>query len=379
VSWIGGLALLLAGCGCQDPGADSAPGDSRADSEPYDSDSGEPVEETGEPWGAVGLLSLNLHCLRLDGTDFRSNTERFEAIAAAVAAEEVRVIALQELCVSAQESAPDLLEQALEQATGQDWSMATAFAHIAWEGTDDEAEELVGLAVQGGLSQPRELVFHVQEGLRRVGVQGLWDAGQGTVAISSVHLDHQHEEARLGQARQAAIEGLVTQAGASALVAGDFNAQPGQPALEAMAAMGFEDACAGLDDDRIDYLWLHAGAALGADDCERIFVGERYPEVSDHPGMLVRVQPRSPPSMALTELRTDHVVGERFLAIRGDQAPLSWELGWPASRDGDRWTAVFTELSGSFEYKWLIDDADWQQGENLQGQSGQDNRASVSF
>jgi hypothetical protein len=40
---------------------------------------------------------------------------------------------------------------------------------------------------------------------------------------------------------------------------------------------------------------------------------------------------------------------------------------------------VFTELSGSFEYKWLIDDADWQQGENLQGQSGQDNRASVSF
>ncbi len=370
--------LLLAACTCQQGG----PPDSAGADSPLGDSAGETggiVEETGEPDGSFGLLSLNLHCLRLDGTRYASNAARFEAVAAAVAAEEIRVIALQELCISAEESAPAMLEQALEASTGQGWSVVTAFAHSAWEGTEDEAEEHVGLAVQGPLEQPRELVFHVQEGLRRVGVQGLWDPGDGPVAISSVHLDHQHEDARLAQARQSAIEALVTEAGASAVVAGDFNARPGEPAPEAMVSMGFEDAGAALDDDRIDFVWLHAGAALALEGCERIFTGEPYPEVSDHPGMLATVRPAAAPALSLTTIRTSYSSEERFLALRGDQEPLSWDRGWPASRAGEGWTAAFSELSGAFEYKWLLEDLAWQQGENLAGQAGEDNQGEVTF
>jgi len=373
--------LLLAAC-TVDPSDSQAPADNEppGDSQPVDSGDSEP-EDSGDPPDEQGfaVLSLNLHCLETGGTEYSTNTDRFAAIAEAVVAEGVQVIALQELCETSQESASALLEQALEDASGLAWSLTTTFAHVGWEGTADEADEYVGLAVQGSFLQEREIEFHVQDGLRRVGVLGRWDAGFAHIAVSSLHLDHQHAAARLGQARQAAVEALVTASSAHSLVLGDFNATPGSPATLAMQAMGFEDLGADLNDDRIDYVWAHRGAPVALAGFERIFTGERWPEVSDHPGMLARLIPRQPVELSLTTVTTQHDAAGRYLAVRGDASPLSWDAGWPVSADGDRWTAVFTQLDAPFEYKWLLDDADWQTGDNLQGQPGQSNDQTVSF
>ncbi len=371
---IPGLALLLAACSCQPSDSGAAFDSARETSEPT-LDSG----ESGQPTEGFGVLSLNLHCLKLDGTGFASNRERLGAVAHAVAEEGVRVIALQELCVSSDESAPALLEAALEDATGEPWSLVTAFAHTAWEGTADEAEEHVGLAVQGELGEPRELRFHAQEGLTRVGILGRWSGGGEPLAVASVHLDHQHADARDAQARQAAVEGLVSSAGVRSVVAGDFNAAPTSDAAEAMVAMGYRDLGAGLDDDRIDYIWMHRGADLGSEGCDRIFTGARYPAVSDHPGMLAWLAPAEGEPVGLTTVRTEHAMEGSYLALRGDASPLDWEQGWPASRDGDRWTVVLSEIDEPFEYKWLLGDEQWQQGSNLQGQPGSVNEGSASF
>jgi len=371
------LGLALALCACTpDPALpdDSGPPDSEPPGE-----TGDVEPDDSDPPAELALLSLNLHCLKTSGTDFGSNPERFAAIAEAVAADQVRAIALQELCVSQDEDAGALLVQALEDATGLAWELATAFAHSAWEGTEDEADEYVGLAVQGGLLEQREIVFHSQEGLRRVGIQGRWDAGFAQLAISSVHLDHQHDDARLGQARQAAVEALVSDAAPASVVMGDFNDTPGSEATAAMGAMGYADLGAALDDDRIDYVWVHRGAPVEALGFERVFTGERWPEVSDHPGMLARLVAAELEPVTLTTVRTQHGAAGHYLAVRGDASPLDWELGWPASQDGDQWTAVFSELDGSFEYKWLLDDQDWQSGENLQGRAGTLNEGEVSF
>jgi endonuclease/exonuclease/phosphatase family metal-dependent hydrolase len=371
---ISGL-LLLAAC---TPPAGGDGGDSGCEACAQDSgETGIGGPDTAPP--ELTVLSLNLHCLMTSGTDFPDNRARLEALAEAVQAEGVQIIALQELCISPKESASSMLEEALEGATGQGWSITTAFAHTAWEGTDDEAEEHVGLAVRGELHDERGLDLHVQEGLRRVGVQGLWESGEGTIALTSVHLDHQHEDARLGQARQVAVEALVTGAGAASLVLGDFNARPGSPTTGAMEAMGFIDAGDRLDDDRIDYVWHHRGAPLALVESRRIFTGQAYPTISDHPGMLARFEGGAGETVQLTTLRTDHDTEGGFLALRGDHSPLSWDHGWPASRSGERWTAAFTEIDGDFAYKWLLDDSWWQLGDDLQGQAGQDNLGSVSF
>ncbi len=370
---VGLLALLVTACGpsrgdtgARPDSADGAPDDTQADS-------GESSVDQ-----AFGVLSLNLHCLTNEGTDFDDNQARFAAIAQAVAAEDVQVIALQELCVSQEESAPALLEAALEGATGLAWELATTFAHTGWEGTDDEADEYVGLAVLGGLLESRDIELHVQEGLRRVGVQGRWDSGFAHLAFTSVHLDHQHAGARLGQARQSAVEALISASGAESLVLGDLNDVPGSDPVLAMEAMGFVDLGADLDDDRIDYVFAHRGAPLELVSIERIFTGERWPEVSDHPGMLARVRRAEAEPVALTTVTAEYP-DDGWLALRGDQAPLGWDVGWPASQDERRWTTVFSELEGSFEYKWLRGDVDWQLGDNRQGQAAQVNESVVAF
>jgi hypothetical protein len=95
--------------------------------------------------------------------------------------------------------------------------------------------------------------------------------------------------------------------------------------------------------------------------------------------MLARVRQGSSQDVALTTVSTEYGAQEGWLALRGDQAPLSWELGWPASRDGDRWTVALSEVQVEFDYKWLRDDTDWQQGDNQGGQPGQANEGTVVF
>ncbi len=377
--------LFLLQLGCPAPGGDSVDdtaGELPRDSLPHETgDTAGETEETGDtaPSDPVGLLSLNLHCLKTSGTDFDDNPARFEAIAEVVQAEGIQAIALQELCERPDESASGMLLQALELHTGQSWSLAVAFAHTGWEGTEDEADEYVGLAVQGTIRDERELVYHVQEGLQRVAVAGTWASPLGDLTLVSVHLDHQHDSARLGQARQSAVEALLGPPGAASLVLGDFNAQPGSDSIASLLAMGFEDLGASLDDDRIDFVFAHRGAPVTSQGVRRVFTGADWPEVSDHPGMLAQLEPHEGEPVAITTLSTEYDPGTNFLAVRGSVAPLDWELGWPASRSGERWAAAFTEIEGSFEYKWLLDDSQWQLEDNLQGQAGQDNQGDASF
>ncbi len=362
------------------PPGDSDPGDSQPpDTDPPDTD----PPDTGEPPASgFAVLSLNLHCLKTEGTGFKGNKERFAAVALAAAAEDVALIALQEVCWNETEDAGALLEEALEQATGVSWGMQTLFAHTGWEGTEDEASEGVAVALRG--EEGEELVeveYHVQSSLRRVALGARYPMAEGWLDLLTVHLDNADEPARIAQARQTAVEALTALPDApNLLVVGDFNDLPGSETIAAMEQMGFVDLGTSLDEDRIDFVFAHRGASLQGDGVRRIFTGEKYPVVSDHPGMLVRITAGEGDDVTLTTLRTEYDAGTgHYLALRGDGAPLDWDSGWPAHQDGSSWSAVFSELEGSFSYKWLLDDATWQQGDNLQGQAGQENEGEVSF
>ncbi|MFH1465216.1 MAG: endonuclease/exonuclease/phosphatase family protein [Pseudomonadota bacterium] len=362
------LALMLAAC--TPPGDTGAPADSGVD-----------TGDSGQAPATATVLSLNLHCLRLDGTEFSTNEERFDVVAEVVAAEGVGLIALQELCEREGESASALLLAALEARTGAAWSLQAAFAHVGWEGTENEADEYVGLAARGELAAARAIAFGVQEGLTRVAVQGRWESSLGPLNVTSVHLDNASASARRGQGRQAAVEGLVGEGSPASLILGDMNAQPGSDVIEDILGMGYRDLAAALGDDRIDHVLAHRGAPVAVAAARRVFTGAEEPVVSDHPGVLVRIEAAEAEEVTLTRLVTDADAAlGHFLAVRGDAAPLSWDLGWPAANPEGRWVAAFSEIpSGSFEYKWLRDDVDWQQGENEVGTAGEESSAEPGF
>ena len=164
------IALLIAAWACQPAGPDTEADvdvDVDADSD-VDTDS-DTDTDTGNPMKTDWtLLSLNLHCLKCDGTRFSRNEDRFAFVAALVRDEEVDVIALQEVCKTTTADALAALQRAVEASTGESWSSSWAFAHVGWEGTADEADEGLGLLVRGTLSEPIAHEYLVQAGLRRV-------------------------------------------------------------------------------------------------------------------------------------------------------------------------------------------------------------------
>ncbi len=335
-------------------------------------------------WAPYGLLSLNLHCLKLTGTSFTSHQQRFETIAQAAVAENVSAITAQELCATSGVDALSLLRQALEAATGETWSTAFALAHVAWEGTADEADEGVGLLVRGPLSDVVELDYASQAGLRRVAVIGRLPAKLGGFRLASIHLDHVDAEVREAQARETASSLLaLADPVRDILVAGDFNAQPGSPALLAMADFGYVELTSALGADRIDHVLAHRASAVVAENAVVMFDGTTYPAVSDHPGMLVRIAPSVGQDVAITRLRADATVAAgEFLSVRGDALPLSWAKGWPAWREpSGTWKLVLTEIASGtpFAYKFLRNDVDWQTGDNASATGGADHVVVPSF
>jgi endonuclease/exonuclease/phosphatase family metal-dependent hydrolase len=340
--------------------------------------------EASAGWAPYGLLSLNLHCLKLTGTSFTSQQQRFEAIAQAAATENVGAITAQELCSTGGVDALSLLRQALEAATGETWSTAFALAHVAWEGTADEADEGVGLLVRGPLSDVVELDYASQAGLRRVAVIGRLPATLGGFRLASIHLDHVDAEVREAQARETASSLLaLADPVRDILVAGDFNAQPGSPALLAMADFGYVELTSALGADRIDHVLAHRASAVVAENAVVMFDGTTYPAVSDHPGMLVRIAPSVGQDVAITRLRADaNVAAGEFLSVRGDALPLSWSKGWPAWREpSGTWKLVLTEIASGapFAYKFLRSDVDWQTGDNASATGGGDHVVVPSF
>lgn len=325
--------------------------------------------DTGDPAQGFALLSLNLHCFRLDGTAFATNAARFAAIAALAAARDVAVLTLQEACERPGEQAIEQLRAALEGATGESWSSTWAFAHVAWEGTPDEADEGVGLLVRGALDSPDSLQFAVQGSLRRVAVSADLPPALGGLRVTSAHFEVFEAAARTLQAREAAVAALVDADGFAALVAGDFNDVEGSPTFAAFTAMGYLAADAGLAPDGIDHVMLHRAAALRPDAVERVFLGPDA--VSDHPGVLVHLSPARGDVVTATRVTADYDPGPGFLAIRGDLAPLAWDLGYPLRRTGPAESVfVTTELAADFAFKLLLDDTTWQTGPNAQGTAG---------
>jgi len=366
--------LLLAACVSPSPEVvDGAPPsvDATGDTGPDDVDSGTSVDDTGR----LGLLALNLHCLKLDGTPFVDQDARWAAIAQAVAAGDVDVLALQEVCVRDDLDALVELEGALEAATGDAWDGAFVLAHVAWEGTADEADEGVGLLSRVGLSEPTELAYVDPGDLRRVGLFATLDDG---TTVATVHLDYGSETAREDQGRQTASQVLAAAGSLDVLVAGDLNARAGSPTHAAFGAMGFRDVSieAGAD---IDHAFAHRGGRWQVERSEVWFEGDAA--VSDHPGVFVELLVGEAEPVELTRIVANVDVGfGATLSVRGDTEPLSWERGWWAwPVAADRWELVLTEVEGGFAFKTLIDDTTWQVGEDAVGEAGADHTVSPSF
>lgn len=336
--------------------------------------------DAGDPGSPLTVLSLNLHCFRLDGTSYASNAERFGAIASLAAERHVDVLALQEACARPGETAIDELRAALVDETGAAWTSTWALAHVAWEGTPEVADEGVGLLVRGTLSDPGVLEHAVQGPLHRVAVSATLPPELGGLRVTSVHFEVLEPGARTMQARETAVAALVdSDDDFSAIVAGDFNDVEGSPPHAAFPAMGYLAADAGLDPAGIDHVMIHRAAPLRPAAVEAVLVGSQA--VSDHPGILVRFEPADGDAVSVTRITAvvDAEI-EGFVALRGDTEPLSWQLGFPLRRvaPGEH-TLVTTELADAFEYKLLVDDTVWQTGPNLVGEAGTDHVVMPAF
>ncbi len=335
--------------------------------------------------GPLSLLTLNLHCFRLDGTDFGSNPDRFDAIATTVAAESVRVIAVQEACErTADGAAIETLAGALEDATGADWHTAWTPTHLAWEGTDEEALEGVGLLARGGaLDDATALTYQSQDGLQRTALSARLPEVLGGLRVHVVHLDHADADNRVRQARESAVHALATTADdLGVLVAGDLNAPPDSSTHDAFQSMGFEVPTAALDDSGIDHVLHHRDGPLTVDGARRLFDGTDGPRVSDHPGIAVDVSPRTAPAATLTRFVAEGDLDSgHHPYLRGDTAPLSWDWGWPArQRDDGTWEVVISEwTSEEVGCKWVLDDVTWQQGPDEVATAGRDHLTSPRF
>jgi endonuclease/exonuclease/phosphatase family metal-dependent hydrolase len=329
---------------------------------------------------SFALLSLNLHCLKLDGTAFATNAERFAAVAALAAARGVAVLTVQEACKTSAEDAIAALRSALESATGTPWSSSWALAHVAWQGTPDEANEGVGLLVRGALSSEGVLDHAKQGSLRRVAVSATLPPELSGARVTSVHLDVFDEPTRASQAREAANAALAdTDPGFAALVAGDFNDVEASATVAAFPGMGYLDATKGLDATGIDHVMVHRAAPLRPVSAEEVFLGAAA--VSDHPGILVQLAPASGDVVTATRVKALFDPGAgHYLAVRGDQAPLSWSAGFPMRRKASaEQVFVSTELAGPFAFKALVDDSGWQTGGNVAGTAGQESVFTPSF
>lgn len=360
---------------------------------PQTSDSSPPIEsETGAPetgteptetlieTPSMRVLSLNLHCFKLEGTTFPSNDDRFAAIAAAIDAEAVDAIAAQEACVNSTEgSAVDRLSAALEAATGETWGSVWSETHPAWTGTPDEATEGVAIFTRGSDPvDPDELTYTVQGTLLRKALSATVSAGPGaSVRLYSIHLEYDDADARLAQARETAAHALVHADPSTwaVLVAGDFNAIASDAPLLDAAGIGFQRLSEPSDPYgiEIDHVLAPLAAGLQPISARLAFDGLAEPAVSDHPAVLVSFEMGAPIPPTVTHLSAVHDAGYgHYLALRGDTAPLSWDLGWPAVNTApDRWELVSHGWSsGTIAYKWLRDDTAWEQGDDHTADAG---------
>lgn len=373
------LLLLCGLVGCQSPGsAQSGVNDDGGSPDPAPpADAAAAVE--------VSVMALNLHCLKLEGTPFTSNQARMGAVAAAVAAEGIAALALQEVCKNTREDAMALLSAELRRATGAEWTGGWTKVHDAWVGTPDQAEEGIAVLARGATTNQQEIVYTAQAGLLRKSL-GMTLSSLYDLRLFTVHLEVSDATARARQGRETAPF-AVTKADPNLdiVVAGDFNDVEGSAAYGAMTTYDFADFSKGQPVTRIDHVFVHRGAAWELVSNQLILDGGKYPHVTDHPGGVVaKMRRRTAPAVVRTRFAVSQDVGAgNQLYLRGGTAPLNWNWGWKAVNVAPpaEWKLVLTGYaqSDAFEYKWLRNDQDWQLGANETGAGGRDNPAQPRF
>ncbi|MBU1899190.1 endonuclease/exonuclease/phosphatase family protein [Myxococcota bacterium] len=325
------------------------------------------------------LLSLNLHCLKLEGTRFESNAARMGFIAEVVAAEGIQALALQEACVQGEVDALELLREALEARIGTPWRGAWAAAHVAWESTADEADEGLGFLIQGEI-EPAWAHHYLNQGpLHRLALGVRLPPELGGFDLYTLHLDYNAQEARRLQALESAAAALLRRADAQIIIVGDLNSVEGSATHEGLLSMGFERLNGGLDPGGIDHALAHRAAGLKVSEARALFLNEDA--VSDHPGLLIELHPDAPQPICRTEIRARFNAGfGHALSLRGEGGPLSWAAGLPLINvEAEVWAIALSELSQAFEYKLLLDDTAWQVGDDLIGVPCAINEASPIF
>jgi len=71
-------------------------------------------------------------------------------------------------------------------------------------------------------------------------------------------------------------------------------------------------------------------------------------------------------------IRVHYPAGTHTLTLRGSVAPLSWTASVALTSAGsDIWTYTLTGISGSFEFKPMLDDITWSRGPNYRASAGQ--------
>ncbi len=359
--------VLLVACG-DDPStkADAGPPDVSTDSGADTRD----VGDTGTTSTTSALLTLNLHCLSQEGTPFDSVAARLAHVGEVAVESGVEVMLLQEVCQTDTIDTVAMLTSSLESASGATWSSVFADAHLANEGTSDEAREGLAIFVRGSLTSEERYTYLAQEGLQRVLLAAtVSTASLGAFRVATLHLDHRDDDVRRAQAEESAVLGFIAEP--ITVLAGDLNAQPGEPAHDALRGFGYLDESASLRRDRIDHVFVHRQASLESVGATFLFSGAS-PRVSDHPGVMVRVRSieRSPGAVTLVTARVDVGFGRR-LAIRGEAPPLSWDRGLPMiNRGADEWVFATTEIRTDFAFKTVVNDESFQTGPNEMGTAG---------
>lgn len=115
---------------------------------------------------------------------------------------------------------------------------------------------------------------------------------------------------------------------------------------------------------------IHRAAKLRPTSMEEVFLNAEA--VSDHPGIVVRFAAAPGDSVMPTHItaKADPGAGH-FISLRGDTAPLAWDIGFPMRRlSPDEHVFVTTEFASDFAFKVLVDDATWQTGANVSGKAG---------
>ncbi|MBU0551849.1 endonuclease/exonuclease/phosphatase family protein [Myxococcota bacterium] len=230
------------------------------------------------------ILTFNLQCLK-DWPDRRHQ------LAVALSARQPGALLLQEACYDPKmrDEALQYLCGALSGASGVRYEAVWAETHTAWERFREGIavltrwpvirQEIISLPHEGDFPRKAILVECQREA--------------GPVVLACTHLSHRSSSLRIKQSEALLVALEPFAQGAPALVGGDFNAGPEDPAVARFIEAGFHSAHADRlltfpshrPSMKIDHILLRG---LQAASSARLF---ESPTLSDHLGLAVTLAP----------------------------------------------------------------------------------------